>query len=175
MKRFKYPILLTLLTLIVLVSCERLIQNKTLEFQVKDGNSWSLSNKEMTPAGGVVVSLYETQADIIEGNPPVYTGTTDNSGLVRITVKIKEGLYYLIAEKSEARNVHNGLVIYKIFESQDEVNASVVQTPAAAIGTPMYFDTNADGIVNNYDAEYGYPVGSDPGDKDRVTVIIYKY
>ena len=83
--------------------------------------------------------------------------------------------YYLIAEKNGARNVHDGLVVYKIFESQDEVNSATVQTPPAAIGTPMYFDTNADGIVNSYDATYGSPVGSEPDDEDRVTVIIYKY
>jgi len=174
-KKLNYTLALSLLTLITQVSCERLIQNKTLEILVKDGNSWSLSNKEMSPAEGTVVSIYDSPVDIIEGYQPVYTGMTDNSGLVRIKVKIKVEPYYLIAEKNGARNVHDGLVVYKIFESQDEVNSATVQTPPAAIGTPMYFDTNADGIVNSYDATYGSPVGSEPDDEDRVTVIIYKY
>ena len=175
MKNLKFTVLFSLLALITCVSCERFDQNNTFEILVKDGNSWSLSNKEMTPVAGAVVNLYKSQEDIIAGNPPAYTGTTDDTGVAKLTVKVQEQLYYLVAEKEGARNVHNGLVIYKMFESQDEVNASALQTPAAAIGTPMFHDINADGLINSSDAEYGLPLGSNRTDETKITVIIYKY
>lgn len=118
----------------------------TLEITVKDGKSWSASNTSLSNSSGVTINLYTTQTDVTN-NTPQYTAITNQAGVASIPVEFKNQ-YLLTAQKGNAKNLINGLLITGIFQTQTEINAAPFQTPAPTLGSPKFLDTNQDGRID---------------------------
>ena len=142
-----------------------------IEITVKDGNSWS-SNPDLDFASDAIVSLYKSRSDVIANNLPDYKDVTDATGKVRIKVNYQDK-YYFIVQKVNAKNVIDGLLIYKIFESQSEINISPNQTPAPTPGSPMFIDWNQDAIVDAQDRIYADSILVNENHVATKTSIIY--
>lgn len=143
----------------------------TVEILVKDGNSWSTSNTALSVAGGATVYLYATEADVTN-NTPKYTATTDQNGIAKVSVDF-QSQYFLKAQKGDAKNMINGLLIIGIFQSQAEIDASPYQTPAPAAGSPRFLDTNRDDIITAQDKIIADRVEPKQDQNVNKTIIIY--
>jgi hypothetical protein len=171
----KKSLLLFSLSILMLTSCRKDQgddSNTSIEVIVKDGNSWSTNNTSLNPAGGATVSLYATEADMIN-NTPTYTRVTGAAGGVQFPVP-ENSKYYLKVAKANAFNVYNGYLVTGIFNNQDDIRGSAIQTPPATVGSPRFQDINADGQITVLDKVNADMVTAVNGTNITKAVIIFK-
>ncbi|WP_256010348.1 hypothetical protein [Desertivirga xinjiangensis] len=144
----------------------------TLEITVKDGNSWSPSNTALSNSSGVTINLYATQTDVTNKTPQ-YTATTNQAGVASIPVEFKNQ-YLLTAQKGNAKNTINGLLIIGIFQTQTEINSAPFQTPVPSVGSPKFLDTNQDGRIDAGDRVIADIVNPILNQNVAKTIIIYQ-
>ena len=174
MKKLLFIHLLALFIFLPFSSC---IKNSPpfaiVKITVVDGNSWAPTNTTMNLVSGATVKLYNTQTEIINNAAPTYTATTDQTGNAVIPVAYKSA-YFFTAEKGNAKNVINDLLIIGIFQTQAEIQASAFQIPFPTIGSPKFSDTNGDGKIDASDKIYADYIDLIQGQIVSKTSIIYQ-
>ncbi|HSC52137.1 MAG TPA: hypothetical protein VLC98_00840 [Phnomibacter sp.] len=154
------------------------VNNTTVEITVIDGNSWSVINPFFSLSVGATVSLYETSADVTNNNPK-YTGVTDQTGRIKITVPDERNnfnFFYLIVQNNIAKNIYNGYLLAGIFQSQSDINSSAFQSPAT-VGGPKFVDANGDGRISTNDkviADFIFLDSASLRQQPVKTVYVYK-
>lgn len=169
-------IFLTMLSfgLLILFGCkaEEAEQDNTpkigLEVTVWNATKSTPANPDEEVSPNATVYIYTSTADV-DGNKPAYSGKTNANGVFAISVPVQEK-YYVTAVNGNARGTKNGFLITGIFKSQQQINDSPGQTPAAKVGDLVFADTNGDGIVNDRD-KISYRIFSTFGASTIITII----
>jgi len=119
------------------------------ELTVLNATKRTTSNPNAEVSPNATINIFITREDA-DNNKPRYTGKTNSNGILTISVPAQE-IYYLAATNNNAKGTKNGFLINGIFKSQEDINMSPGQTPAAQIGDLIFSDINGDGVVDDLD------------------------
>lgn len=147
------------------------VKSTTIEFTVRDGNSWTPQNYVMNAVAGATITLYDNREDVTN-NVVKYTAVTDVSGKATIPVAYTD--YSYTVQKGNAKNIYNGLLITGVFQSHEEVDSSPKQSPYASPGSVRFADINADDVINDGDKINSGTVKTVQHENVTVEVVIYQ-
>jgi PKD repeat protein len=121
---------------------------KSIELTIKDANSWTHENPDLSVVADADVKLYAGQASF-DADEPDYTVKSDESGLA-LFYDLPDGNYFMVAEKGDLSNIHDGYLISGVFQTQVEIDNAPRQD-GAAVGGFRYTDINGDVYITEDD------------------------
>ncbi len=137
--RFKILTLFTLATLFISCKKDKSTLPPVINVSVQLADNSAVNN--------AVISLLDAN------HATVATATSGSDGKIAFTATANN-TYYLYNNLADSKIIADPDATYFItgtFTSQQQINNSPVQTPAAKIGDNVYLDINGDGAINYYD------------------------
>ena len=120
----------------------------SIDLTILDASSWSEGNTSLDVAVDSDVNLYVSQA-AADADNPLLTLKSDSDGKAKI-YDLEAGTYYLSVNKGDLSHNKDGFLIAGVFQYQEDVDSSPVQS-GAAVGGIKYLDLNGDFIINDDD------------------------
>jgi hypothetical protein len=127
------------LGIILLAACKK--DNKPTVLDV------TVSTGAVSPSGMKIYLLSDAHRTTADN---VASGTADANGKIDFNVTPGQ-VYYLYNGTYGLISANPTYIITGKFTSQDQINSSPAQTPAAQIGDNIEADVNGDGVVNGID------------------------
>ncbi|MBB6129371.1 hypothetical protein [Mucilaginibacter lappiensis] len=138
MKKLKSYVLATILASF-LFSCSK-HGSASFQITVTDGRTGS-------PSSGAAIRLYTDSSSVIN-NAPEYTGTTNQAGMAKFSVRLLNK-YYVIVENGSEKNVYDGYIPVGVFKSQQDIGNHPIQSPLGVVGGLIFKDINFDGKIDD--------------------------
>jgi hypothetical protein len=128
------------LSIILLAACKKDNKPTVIQVNAKVGN-------QAVTTGVPVLLLSDDQRTTASY---VSSGNTDNAGKIDFNVTANK-VYYIYCVSNTLANTDATYIITGKFTSQQQIDSSPAQTPAAQVGGDIEMDINGDGVINNSD------------------------
>lgn len=136
-----------------------------VDIHVLSATSWSEENPEYNTVSEANITIFKKGS-----NSPDRAISTNNSGTAIISENSEDEVC-IIVEKNGESNIVKGYVIKGIFESLQDINSHAAQENSN-IGELMFYDLNADGIVNENDQASCQPIQLSLTNKPPFTIYL---